>query len=168
MSPLMEEIDAVQTDMILMENMLDALIAGAYNEIRPESIGNSLEILKEYLAVRSGRLETIRLETISRYFRMMGIGKDGMTGESFSDKCSEWEEFTMDNSRMDLRSEEVDAAYGYFYPYLEELPADRQENLCLAVRDIGAAFRKQGFIEGLTAAAGMICGEGLEDGQGAV
>lgn len=68
MSTLVKEIDAIQTDMVMMESMLDALAIGAYNGTRPECIGNSLEILKEYLADRSERLDDV-----VRNFRMMDM-----------------------------------------------------------------------------------------------
>lgn len=67
MSALMKEIDAIQTDMVMMESMLDALAIGASNGTRPECIGNSLEILKEYLADRSERLDGVVMR-----LRMMG------------------------------------------------------------------------------------------------
>ncbi|MEH2960091.1 hypothetical protein [Candidatus Merdisoma sp. JLR.KK006] len=67
MSALIKEIDAIQTDMVMMESMLDALTISAYNETRSECIGNSLEILKEYLADRSERLEGVVMR-----LRMMG------------------------------------------------------------------------------------------------
>lgn len=67
MSALIKEIDAIQTDMVMMEGMLYALAIGAYNGTRPECIGNSLEILKEYLADRSERLDGVVMR-----LRMMG------------------------------------------------------------------------------------------------
>lgn len=57
-----------------------------------------------------------------------------------------------------------EAAYGHLSQYLEKLPGEQQEALRLVVRDIGAASRKQGFIEGFTAAASRICGEEDTDG----
>lgn len=68
MSTLIKEIDAIQTDMIRMGSMLNALAAGAYNGIRSECIGNSLEILAEYMASRSERLDDV-----ARNFQMMGM-----------------------------------------------------------------------------------------------
>ena len=53
MSALMKEIDAIQSDMVCMEGMLEALAKGAYTGTRVEYIGNSLEILRDYLG-RSG------------------------------------------------------------------------------------------------------------------
>lgn len=79
MSTLIKDIDAIHTDMVMMESMLTALAAGAYNGTRPECIGNSLEILKEYLVSRSERLEDIAMR-----FRVAGE-KEGRDGEAVYD-----------------------------------------------------------------------------------
>lgn len=56
---LARELAAVQADMVSMEGMIEALIKGAYNGARPEYIGNSLEILREYLGERAERLDRL-------------------------------------------------------------------------------------------------------------
>lgn len=53
MSALMKEIDAIQSDMVCMEGMLEALAKGAHTGTRVEYIGNSLEILRDYLGQRA-------------------------------------------------------------------------------------------------------------------
>lgn len=55
MSTLMKEIEAVQADMVCME----ALARGAYADTRAEHIGNSLEVLKDYLGQRAKRLDML-------------------------------------------------------------------------------------------------------------
>lgn len=64
----------------------------------------------------------------------------------------------------DYLGRRAEAAYGRLSPYLEKLSGKQQEALCLVIRDIGTASRKQGFTEGFTAAVGRICGEGDTDG----
>lgn len=56
---LIKELSALQTDMVCMEVMLAALAEGAYNGARVEHIGNSLEILKEYIGQRAERLDML-------------------------------------------------------------------------------------------------------------
>ena len=159
MSALMKEIDAIQADMVCMEGMLEALAKGAYTGTRVEYIGNSLEILKDYLGQRAERLDML----CSPFLKMWREG-DAAAGKSLSDKCSGWDRFSADAGRLALQSREVEAAYKRLSPYLEKLSGKQQEALCLVIRDIGAASRKQGFTEGFTAAVGRICGEEDTDG----
>lgn len=56
---LREELAAVQADMVNMEGMIEALIKGAYGGTRIEYIGNSLEILRDYMGERSDRLDRL-------------------------------------------------------------------------------------------------------------
>ncbi len=63
---------------------------------------------------------------------------------------------------MAQKSGEVDAVYSRLSLYLEKLPGKWQEALCLMIRDIGDAFRKQGITEGFTAAVGRYMGSGGE------
>ena len=56
---LVKELSAIQADMVSMEGMIEALIRGAYNGTRTEHIGNSLEILKEYMGRRAERLDML-------------------------------------------------------------------------------------------------------------
>lgn len=159
MSALMKEINVIQADMVCMEGMLEALAKGAYTGTRVEYIGNSLEILRDYLGQRAERLDML----CSPFLKMWREG-DAAAGKSLSDKCNGWDRFSADAGRLALQSREVEAAYGRLSPYLEKLPGKQQEALCLVIRDIGAASRKQGFTEGFTAAVGRICGEEDTDG----
>lgn len=159
MSVLMKEIDVIQTDMVRMEGMLKALADSSYSGVRVEYIGNSLEILKDYLGQRVERLDML----CSPFLKMWREG-DAAAGKLLSDKCSGWDRFSADAGRLALQSREVEAAYGHLSPYLEKLPGKQQEALCLMIRDIGAASRKQGFTEGFTAAVDWICGEEDMDG----
>ena len=159
MSALMKEIDAIQSDMVCMEGMLEALAKGAYTGTRVEYIGNSLEILRDYLGQRAERLDML----CSPFLKMWREG-DAAAGKSLSDKCSGWDRFSADAGRLAQQSGEVEAAYKRLSLYLEKLPGKHQETLGLVIRDIGAASRKQGFTEGFTAAVGRICGEEDTDG----
>lgn len=155
MGALMKEIDAIQADMVCMEG----LAKGAYTGMRVEYIGNSLEILKDYLGQRAERLDML----CTTFLEIQREG-DAAAGKPLLDRCSGWDKFSADAGRLALQSREVEAAYGRLSPYLEKLPGKQQEALCLVIRDIGAASRKQGFTEGFTAAVGRICGEEDADG----
>lgn len=146
---ILKEIGEIQTDMVRIEGMLEALAAGAYSGIRTEYIGNSLEILREYLEQRVDRLDLLRLP-----FPAMHRGRDDAIGRSLLDKCSSWEEFAADDRNWELRSEEVTEAYTHMTPYLEHLPGDVREALCLVIGELETASRKQGFIEGYSIAEG--------------
>lgn len=159
---ILKEIGAIQTDMVRIEGMLEALAAGAYGGTRTEYIGNSLEILVEYLGHRADRLDML----CPSFPVMHGEGDDA-TGESLSDKCSSWEEFAADGRNWELRSGEVMEAYAHMAPYLELLPGDGREALCLVIGELEAASRKQGFMEGYSIAAGRCAGDGGEDSGGA-
>jgi len=97
MSALMKEIGAIQADMVCMEGMLEALAKGAYNGTRVEHIGNSLEILKDYLGQRAERLDML----CSPFLEMQGEG-DVTTGKPLSDRCSLKSQRIIHRSRGDL------------------------------------------------------------------
>lgn len=59
---LVKELSAIQADMVSMEGMIEALIRGAYNGTKTEYIGNSLEILKEYIGLRAEKLDMLMQE----------------------------------------------------------------------------------------------------------
>ncbi len=59
---LVRELSAIQADMVSMEGMIEALIRGAYNGTKTEHIGNSLEILKEYIGLRAEKLDMLMQE----------------------------------------------------------------------------------------------------------
>lgn len=159
MSALMKEIGVIQADMVCMEGMLEALAKGAYTGTRVEYIGNSLEILRDYLGQRSEQLDML----CSSFLKMPRKG-DAAAGKTLLDRCSEWDKFSADAGRMALQSGEVEAAYRCLTPYLEKLQRKQQDALRLVIRDIGAASRKQGFTEGFTEAVRQIYGEEDTDG----
>lgn len=149
------EIDTIQADMVCMEGMLEALAAGAYSGTRAEYIGNSLEILRDYLGQRAERLDMLCSPSMA-----VQMEKDDAAGKLLSDKCSSWEEFAADGRNWELRSGEVMEAYAHMALYLELLPGDGREAICLAIGELEAASRKQGFMEGYHAASG----KGVESG----
>lgn len=155
MSALMKEIEAIQADMVCME----VLAKGVYTGARVEYIGNSLEILRDYLGQRAERLDMLCSPFLKMWWEW-----DAAAGKSLSDKCSVWDRFSADAGRLALQSREVEAAYGRLSPYLEKPSGKQQEALCLVIRDIGAASRKQGFTEGFMAAVRRICEEEGIDG----
>ena len=55
----MEELAALQADMVSMEGMLEAMIKGAYSGVKVEHIGNSMEILRDYLGQRAEKLDSL-------------------------------------------------------------------------------------------------------------
>lgn len=145
----MNELEKIQADMVVMEGMLEALAIGAYSGIKVEYIGNSLEVLKEYLGNRVDRLDSLVPPS-----QMPGRGKD------LSDRFRGWEEFIAGNGNRLLQSEEVGEAYRKAAPYLEMLPDEKNRELGLLLKEIGAASRQQGFLEGFRAA-----GEGNGHGR---
>ncbi len=78
-------------------------------------------------------------------------------------RCSSWEAFAADEGNWELQSEEVIGAYTQMEPCLELLPEDGREELVYAARELEAASRKQGFLEGYSMAAGRGTGN---DGNG--
>lgn len=54
---LKNEIQTIQCDLVMLEGMIDVLTESAYAGINPVLIGNSLEIMKEFLKDREERLE---------------------------------------------------------------------------------------------------------------
>lgn len=154
MNTLVREISAIQADMICMEGMLEALVKGAYAGARVEYIGNSLEILKDYLGRRADQLDMVSFPLVE-----MQKKGDAAARKILSDRCSRWEEVSADTQNTTQQSKKVDVAYQRFFPYLKELPEGQQEALYLAAKDVETTFRKQGFMEGFMAAVDWICGE---------
>ncbi len=154
MSSLMEEIDAVQADLARMEGMLSALAAGAYHEAKPEQLGNSLEILGDYLRQRAERLDMLDV-----HFRVMHYDTDTALGGISDTQCVFWEKYIKDDGRKDLRSREVAAACDKISRHLAELPEESREALGHLTEELETASRKQGFVEGILEAAGMVLGE---------
>lgn len=52
-----EDFIVLQAEMVCMEGMIEALIKGAYNGTKLEYIGNSLEVLRDYLGRRADKLD---------------------------------------------------------------------------------------------------------------
>lgn len=155
---LRKEMEAVQMDLVRMEGLLHVLVAGAYHETRAEYIGNSLEILNDYLGQ-----SVERLGMAASSFLEYQTDASHAAGEEFSGPCSSWEAFAADEEHWELRSEDVIGAYTNMEPYLELLPEDGREELVCAARELEAASRKQGFLEGYSMAAGRCTGN---DGNG--
>lgn len=56
---LKTEIQKIQVDLVMLEGMIDVLKESAYSGMNPMLIGNSLEIMKEFLCARSDRMDNI-------------------------------------------------------------------------------------------------------------
>ncbi len=52
-STLVKELSAIRANIVSIEGIIEALMRGAYNGTKIEHIGNSLEILREYIGLRS-------------------------------------------------------------------------------------------------------------------
>ena len=155
---LKKEMETVQMDLVRMEGLLHVLTAGAYHETRAEYIGNSLEILNDYLGQ-----SVERLGMAASSFLACQLVASHAAGEDFSGPCNSWEAFAADEGHWELRSEEVIEAYTKMEPYLELLPEEGREELIYTARELEAASRKQGFLEGYSMAAGRCTGN---DGNG--
>lgn len=57
---LKNEIEMIQCDLVVLEGMIDILKESAYSGVNPVLIGNSLEIMREFLEVRTNRLDNIK------------------------------------------------------------------------------------------------------------
>lgn len=154
MSSLMKEIDAIQRDMVCMEGMLAALAESAYHGAKAEHLGNSLEILGDYLGQRAEQLDMIDV-----HFRVMHHDTDTALGGVSDNQCAFWDKYMEDDGRKNLRSREVAAACDKISRYLAELPEESREALGHLTEELETASRKQGFVEGILEAAGMVLGE---------
>lgn len=56
---LRNEIQAIQCDLVILEGMIEVLRDSAYSGTDPALIGNSLEIMKEFVESRTNRLDNI-------------------------------------------------------------------------------------------------------------
>lgn len=128
---LIKEIERIQADICVIEGMVGAVLENAYGGTRTEYIGNSLEVLKEYIGKRADELDALGTP-----FRML--------------------------------SKEAACVKDKVMVYLGRLPEKSRRDLLLLAEELGTAYRKQGFAEGMMAAAGMVCGEEDMDGQGAL
>ena len=57
--PVMQELRTLQADLVTMEGMVGVLRKSAYSGIQTALLGDSLEVLGEYVAIRAGRLDEI-------------------------------------------------------------------------------------------------------------
>ena len=53
----MKELKTLQADLVTLEGMIGVLKQSAYSDIQPVLIGNSLEVLGEYLSTRADWLD---------------------------------------------------------------------------------------------------------------
>lgn len=116
MNTLIKEISAIQADMICMEGMLEALVKGAYAGARVEYIGNSLEILKDYLGQRADQLDMVSFPLIE-----MQKKGDAAARKILSDRCSRWEEVSADAKNTTQQSKKVDVVYQRFFSISERV-----------------------------------------------
>lgn len=56
---VMQELRTLQADLVTMEGMVGVLRKSAYSGIQAALLGDSLEVLGEYVAIRAGRLDEI-------------------------------------------------------------------------------------------------------------
>ncbi len=156
---LIKEIERIQADMCVIKGMVSAVIENAYGGTRTEYIGNSLEVLKEYIGKRADELDLAGLP-----FRMLHNRKDASTGKALTDTCTYWEEYMADGSRESLLSKEAAFVHDKIALYLDKLPGNHEDLLAME-EELAKAYRKQGFNEGMVAAADMICGKEDRSGQ---
>ncbi len=53
------ELQAIQSDLVVLEGMLEMAKQSAYRDTNPALIGNSLEVMVEFLARRTERMDKI-------------------------------------------------------------------------------------------------------------
>ena len=58
-APMMEELQALQADLVTLEGMVGVLKQSAYSGTQPVLIANALEILGEFLGARADQLDRI-------------------------------------------------------------------------------------------------------------
>lgn len=160
---LIKEIQRIQADICVIEGMVGAVLENAYGGTKTEYIGNSLEVLKEYIGKRAGELDALGTP-----FRMLSMGEDDVTGNALPDCYTYWENYIADGQRNSMLSKEAACVKDKVMVYLGRLPEKSRSDLLLLAEELGTAYRKQGFAEGMMAAAGMVCGEEGMDGQGAI
>ncbi len=156
---LIKKIERIQADMCVIEGMVCAVIENAYKGTGTGYIGNSLEVLKEYIEKRTEELDLLGLP-----FRMINNGKDAITGKALTDECTYWEKYMADGGRDMMLSKEASFVHDKIAMYLDKLPGNHKDLLLMA-EELGAVCRKQGFAEGMAVVTGMICGEEDSDGQ---
>ena len=154
---LIKEIERIQADICVIEGMVGAVLENAYGGTRTEYIGNSLEVLKEYIGKRADELDALGTP-----FRMLNSGK------ALPDGCTYWEDYIADGQRNSLLSKETACAKDKVMVYLGRLPERSRRDLLVLAEELGTAYRKQGFAEGMMAAAGMVCGEEGRNEQSAL
>lgn len=58
-TPMIEELQALQADLVILEGMICVLKQSAYSGTQSVLLGNSLEVLEEFLDTRTDRLDGI-------------------------------------------------------------------------------------------------------------
>lgn len=56
---MIQELQAIQADLVVLEGMIEMAKQSAYRETNPALIGNSLEIMSEFLSSRTERMDMI-------------------------------------------------------------------------------------------------------------
>lgn len=56
---MMEELQALQADLVTLEGMIGVLKQSAYSGTKPVLLGNAMEVLEEFLGKRADRLDGI-------------------------------------------------------------------------------------------------------------
>ncbi len=56
---VIQELQAIQADLVVLEGMIEMTKQSAYRETNPALIGNSLEIMSEFLSSRTERMDMI-------------------------------------------------------------------------------------------------------------
>lgn len=159
---LMDKIGSIQTDLVTLEGMMEASKIAAYNNSPVEYIGNSLEVMLDYLKSREEMLDQMNPDIEKEQLTNMTIRCDITP----FDKSNIWTSFISSDENKETRTEEVTAALDRIVPYIENMPDNQEKPLYLAIREVGAASRKQGFTEGMMAAVKIFCGAGGENANG--
>lgn len=58
-TPMIEELQALQADLVILEGMIGVLKQSAYSGTQSVLLGNALEVLEEFLGTRTDRLDGI-------------------------------------------------------------------------------------------------------------
>lgn len=58
-TPMIEELQKLQADLVILEGMIGMLKQSAYSGTKSVLLGNSLEVLEEFLGTRTDRLDGI-------------------------------------------------------------------------------------------------------------
>ena len=56
---VIQELQVIHTDLVVLEGMLETVKKSAYKDVNPVLLGNSLEVMGEFLAHRLERMDRI-------------------------------------------------------------------------------------------------------------